>query len=218
MAVNILRVHRRDEGAAAFAAALAGFAWAAGMLLPSPARASFAEDASGSETVKLDGARSQLGFTVRVLWLVGVSGHFGKVDGTVHVDRFRNQISVDARIDVDAVKMDNKRYEEWVKSSEFFDVAAHPTIEFKSEPFPQPRLRKGGELSGMLTLRGVRQPVTFQLQPAACERPAYDCPIEVEGTIRRSEFDMHSRRGTLSDKVELQFSVYAVAPRETKNP
>ncbi|HEY0233389.1 MAG TPA: YceI family protein [Dokdonella sp.] len=215
--MSLLRVHRRDDGGAAVAAALAGFAFVAGMLLPTPTRASFAEDA-GSETVRLDGERSQLGFTVRVLWLVGVSGRFGKVDGTVHVDRFRNQISVDARIDVDAVKMDNKRYEDWVKSSEFFDVAAHPTIEFKSEPFPQPRLRKGGDLSGMLTLRGIRQPVTFQLQPAACERPAYECPIEVAGTIRRSEFDMHSRRGTLSDKVELQFSVYAIAPGAPKDP
>jgi len=217
VAVNRLRVHRRDDSAAAFAAALAGFVFVAGMLLPTSARASFAEDA-GSETVKLDGARSQLGFTVRVLWLVGVSGRFGKVDGTVHVDRFSNQLSVDARIDVDAVKMDNKRYEEWVKSAEFFDVAAHPTIEFKSEPFPQPRLRKGGDMSGMLTLRGIRQPVTFQLQPSTCERPAYDCPIEVAGTIRRSEFDMHSRRGTLSDKVELQFSVYAIPPGEPKDP
>lgn len=217
MAVSRVRSHCRCDGAASLAAALAGFAFAAGALLPAPAHASFADD-SGSESVKLDGARSEVGFTVKVLWLVGVSGRFGKVDGTVHVDRFRNEISVDARIDVDAVKMDNHRYEDWVKSSEFFDVARHPSIEFKSEAFPQSRLRKGGDLSGMLTLRGIRQPVTFQLQPAACERPAYDCPIEVAGTIRRSEFDMRSRRGTLSDKVELEFSVFAIPPGESKDP
>ncbi|MEP7044897.1 MAG: YceI family protein [Dokdonella sp.] len=209
--------HPRRGGASTFAGRLAGVAFAACVTLTSPAQANFADDA-GSETVKLDGARSQVGFTVKVLWLVGVRGRFGKVDGTVYIDRFRNQISVDARIDVDAVSMDNKRYEDWVKSSEFFDVAKHPQIEFKSESFPQSRLRRGGELSGILTLRDVRQPVTFQLQPATCDRPAYECPIEVAGTIRRSEFDMRSRRGTLSDKVELQFSVYAIPPGETKDP
>ena len=189
----------------------AGCALALGLALPAHAYAAFADE-SPVDDVKLDGARSHVGFTVKVVWLVGVSGRFDKVDGTVHVDRFRNQISVDARIDVDSVGMSNKTYEDWVKSPEFFDAAKYPLIEFASESFPQSRLRKGGDLPGMLTLRGVREPVTFALQPSECERPAYDCPIEVTGVIRRSEFAMRSRRATLSDKVELQFSVFAVAP------
>lgn len=185
--------------------------------LPPIAHATFADD-TGTDSVNLDSARSHVGFTVKVIWLVGISGQFGKVDGTVHVDRFRSQVSVDARIDVDAVSMSSKSYEDWVKSPEFFDVAKYPQIEFRSEPFPQARLRRGGDLPGMLTIRGIRQPVKFQLQPSACERPAYDCPIEVEGVIRRSEFEMRSRRGTLSDKVELQFSVYAIPPAAPNDP
>lgn len=181
----------------------------AGALAPREARAAFI-DANGGDAVELDTARSTGGFTVKVMWLVGVSGRFGKVQGTVHVDPFRNQVSVDARVDVNAVNMGNHTYENWVKSAEFFDAEHFPQIEFNSEPFPQTRLARGGELHGWLTLRGVRQPVSFDLQPAACERPAYDCPIEVKGFIRRSEFDMRSRRGTLSDKVELSFSVFAV--------
>lgn len=164
-----------------------------------------------SDTVKLDGARSRVGFSVKLLWLVNVSGRFGEVHGKVRVDRFRSQVSVDARLDVDAIRMNSKNYEEWVKSPEFFDAARHPRIEFVSDAIPQERLRKGGELPGHLSVRGIRKPVRFELLPSACDRPAYDCPIEVEGTIRRSDFDMRSRRGTLSDKVELEFSVYAQA-------
>lgn len=167
----------------------------------------------GDETVRLDSERSRVDFKVKVLWLVGVEGRFGKMHGTVQVDRFRSQISVDARIDVDAIHMNSKNYENWVKSPEFFDAEKHPQIEFTSEPIPQERLRKGGELPGTLTVRGVRHEVSFRMRPSDCERPAFDCPIQVEGAIRRSDFGMRSRRGTLSDKVELAFSVYALPPR-----
>ena len=172
-----------------------------------------ASDPAPDGIIRLDASRSDVGFRVKVMWLLGVRGHFGKVDGIVRLDPFRNELRVDARIDVASVHMGSSSYEEWVKSPEFFDVAAHPQIEFTSDAFPRARLRAGGELPGELTVRGVRQPVQFDLQPAECERPAYDCPIRVAGTIRRSMFGMGSHRGTLSDKVELDFTVYAVPPQ-----
>lgn len=178
-------------------------------LLAAMLSAAHAAASGDDEAVHLDSERSRVDFKVKVLWLVGVEGRFGKVHGVVQVDRFRSQISVDARIDVDAIRMNSKNYENWVKSPEFFDAERHPQIEFASEAIPQERLRKGGELPGTLTVRGVRQAVSFRMQPSSCEKPAYDCPIEVEGAIRRSDFGMRSRRGTLSDKVELAFSVYA---------
>lgn len=174
--------------------------------LPAAARA------ADAGTVQLDGTRSRGGFTVRLMWLVGVDGRFGRIDGEVRIDRFRDQFSVDAHVDAASVAMDSHRIEDWVKSAEFFDAARHPRIEFGSEAIPRRRLHAGGDLPGWLTIRGIRRPVLFQLQPAACERAAYDCPIVVAGTIRRTEFGMHSRRGTLADKVQLNFSIYAVQP------
>jgi polyisoprenoid-binding protein YceI len=168
--------------------------------------------------VQLDSSRSQAQFGVKVVWLVSVHGRFGKVQGTVDVDRFRNFASVDARIDANAVEMSSRNYEEWVKSDEFFDVAEHPEIRFVSESFPLQRLRKGGQLSGTLTIRGTAQPATFNLAAAACEHPAYDCPIIVTGSIKRSAFGMRSRRGALSDKVDLRFEVFAIPSAERLNP
>ena len=168
-------------------------------------------DSSATDVVvmQLDSARSRVGFTARVVWLIRVSGHFGKVHGSVRLDRFRNQIRVDARIDANGVSMDNRLYEDWVKSPEFFDVAQYPQIEFSSDAIPRVRLRDGGELPGVLTLRGIRQRVLFTLQRSTCDRPGYDCPIEASGVIRRSAFAMHARRGAVGDKVTLHFSVYA---------
>jgi polyisoprenoid-binding protein YceI len=163
------------------------------------------------ERVELDALRSHVEFRVKVMWLVGVRGQFGAVHGVVDVDRFRSQAVVDARIDTDSVRMNVRGYEDWVKSPEFFDVAAHPQIRFVSEPFPLQRLHKGGDLPGTLTLRGVSQPIRLVLQAAACERPGYDCPIVATGAISRSPFGMRSRLGTLSDRVELRFDVFAKA-------
>ena len=189
------------------------------LLAAAACAASFAHaDEARSDRVELDSQRSHAEFGVKVMWLVTVHGRFGKVRGVVDVDRFRNQAVVDARIDANAVEMGTRAYEEWVKSDEFFDVAAYPDIHFVSESFPLQRLRRGGELSGTLTIRGVEQPETFKLEAADCEHPAYDCPIIVSGSIRRSAFGMHSRRGALSDKVELHFEVYAIPATERLNP
>lgn len=182
--------------------------------MPRFAGAAIAESDS-ADTLQLDSARSQVNFRVKALWLLNVGGRFGKVNGSVRLDRFRNQISVDAHIDVNAISMSSTSQEDWVKSSEFFDVAHYPQIDFTSEPFPRSRLREGGDLPGILTLRGISKPVRFSLRPSTCGRPAHDCPIEVEGIIRRSVFGMHSRHGTLSDRVELRLDVYAV---ETAQP
>lgn len=157
----------------------------------------------------LDDVRSRAEFRVKLMWLVGVHGEFGSVRGQVEIDRFRNRAVVDAHINAASVRMSSRGYEDWVKSSEFFDATAHPDIHFVSEPFSLQRLHRGGELPGVLTVRGVSAPVSFALTPSGCERPGYDCTIAAGGTISRSAFGMHSRLGLLSDKVELRFTIFA---------
>ena len=187
---------------------------AAAALFVGPARA----EESKVDRVELDSARSHATFGVKVMWLLPIHGRFGKVAGVVDVDRFRNFATVDARIDANAVEMSTKSYEDWVKSDEFFDVAHFPDIHFVSESFPLQRLRRGGHLSGTLTIRGVEQAETFDLEAADCDHPAYDCPIVVSGSIRRSAFGMRSRRGALSDKVDLHFEVFAIPSAERLSP
>jgi polyisoprenoid-binding protein YceI len=161
------------------------------------------------DRIELDESRSHVEFRVKVMWLIGVSGQFRAMRGAVDVDRFRSQAVVDARIEAGSVRMNTRGYEDWVKSQEFFDVATHPEIHFVSEPFPLQRLRKGGDLPGTLTLRGVDEPIRLVLEEAACDRPGYDCAIVASGAISRSPFGMRSRLGTLSDRVELRFEVFA---------
>ena len=171
--------------------------------------------AHAGDSVELDSTRSRADFRVKVIWLVGIHGSFGSVHGDVTIDPFRSEAIVDARIDANSVHMHVRGYEDWVKSPEFFDAKAHPQIRFVSEPFPLQRLHNGGELPGTLTLRGVSQAVRFELAPATCARPGYDCAIAAAATISRVPFGMRSRLGTLSEKVDLGLSVY-LAPADNR--
>ena len=172
-------------------------------------------DQSSRDVQTLDPARSLAEFEVRVMWLIPVHGRFGTLQGTISIDRFHGSASVDARIDVNAVHMRSASNEAWVKSAEFFDATHYPQIQFASDPFPLTRLKSGGRIAGALTIRGATRRARFELTASECpEAVAHACPVEATGTIRRSDFGMRSRRGALSDKVQLGFSVYVLPGAE----
>jgi polyisoprenoid-binding protein YceI len=165
-----------------------------------------------TETLSLDSAHSSAAFSVKVLWMFGVDGQFGSVHGQVAINRSSGEATVDARIDANDVSMRRESAISWVKSAEFFDVEHYPEIHFRSDAFPLSRLHAGGALPGALTMRGTTQTVMFDVQPSSCERAAIDCPVEAAGTVHRSDFGMRTRRATLSDKVELSFSIRMSGP------
>lgn len=165
-----------------------------------------------NEILLLDEARSSATFSVKVLWMVDVEGQFGNVHGKVEIDRFRSRAVVDARIDANAVNMRRQGAENWVKSEEFFNVATYPEVHFVSSTFPLSTLISGGQLPGTLTLRGIANPIVFTLLPSGCSRPGFDCSLEAIGVIKRSSFGMRSRKGTLSDRVELHLNIRAQEP------
>ncbi|MBU6199880.1 MAG: YceI family protein [Xanthomonadaceae bacterium] len=170
------------------------------------------------EMLALDAARSQASFSVKVLWLIPLHGDFGKVQGTLDIDRFRGTARVDAHIDTDDLRMRSRNYQTWAKSPEFFDARRYPQIHFVSDDFPLVRLSAGGALAGTLTLRGVAKPVRFRMLPSECARPLSGaCAVRAEGDIRRGDFGMHSRRGTLTDKVALRLHIF-VSPAPSPPP
>ncbi len=165
--------------------------------------------AHADEIYDLDAVRSRAEFDVKVMWLVGVRGEFGAVQGTLTVDRFHGTAKVDADIDTNNLHMRTHGYETWAKSGEFFDSEHFPIIHFSSDAFPLDRLARGGAIEGMLTLRGVERPMHLQIAEADCADPLHGaCPVDAYGSIHRSEFGMQSRRGALSDKVQLRLSAF----------
>ncbi|MEO8803607.1 MAG: YceI family protein [Rudaea sp.] len=171
-----------------------------------------------TEILELDPTHSQAGFEVKVLWLLGLHGQFGAVRGSVSVDRFHGTAVVDARINANDLRMRSSNYADWARSVEFFDAQHYPQIRFVSESFPLARMQHGGEVYGILTIRGITKRVRFTLRPSACAHPLKaSCAVRADGKIQRSDFGMHSRRGTLADKVGLQLSIF-VNPAPASTP
>lgn len=169
--------------------------------------------AQAVQTWELDAARSHATFEVKILYLIGLHGEFGSVHGTLRVDRASGLATVDATIDTNAVHMRSRRYENWTKSAEFFDAQHFPQIHFASSSFALARLAEGGRIEGTLTIRGMRRPAAFDIAPPECDAPLRGaCAVAASGTIRRSEFGMHSRRATLSDKVDLSLTIFVRPP------
>lgn len=157
-----------------------------------------------------DPARSEAGFSVRMRWLQKFTGRFSRFRGEVRtLGDGRGQVE----LEIDATSLDmgtRARATEWALSDEFFDAANHPVIVFVSEPFPLTLATEGGELAGELSLRGVTRRVGFEMLAAECDRPGRDCPVRVDGVVKRTDFGMDAHRVAVQDKVNLDFSVHFV--------
>ena len=152
---------------------------------------------------RIDPARSDAEFGVRLLWLQTISGRFTQIAGEVKLDR-HGLATVDARIAASSIQMTSDRLRRWVMAPDFFDTVQYPTIRFLSQPITFSMLTTGGVLQGQLTLRGVTQPMRFELQPAHCMPSVQQtCLIEARGSLSRSAFGMISHRTALSDQVQL---------------
>jgi polyisoprenoid-binding protein YceI len=160
----------------------------------------------------LDPSRSTAQFRVRLFGLVPLSGDFTALAGALAFDPARETAVVDAILRSDALRMGNASHAAWARSDEFFDAAAHPEIVYQSAPIPRAVLRDGGLVEGLLTLRGITRRVTLRIEGGACDPALHsECEVEVSGRVRRSDYGMSSRRGTISDWVGLRLRIVANA-------
>lgn len=119
---------------------------------------------ASAQTWKIDGAHSTARFVVRHMMVSNVHGSFGKVEGTVVYDgKDLSNVKADATIDTSTITTNNEKRDAHLKSPDFFDVAANPTITFKSK-----RAEAVGngrfKLVGDLTMRGKTKEVVLDVE------------------------------------------------------
>ena len=141
-------------------AALAGVA----LLVPSLSQAA---------TWKSDPKHASVQFAVRHLMVATVRGTFDKFDVTATIDENDiSQSSVEATIEVASVNTRNEKRDNHLRSADFFDVAKHPTITFKSKAVEKIQDHTY-KVIGDLTLMGVTQEVVLNVSgsPKAIQDP-----------------------------------------------
>jgi polyisoprenoid-binding protein YceI len=151
------------------------------------------------------GKQTQVSFSVSIFGLFNKKGSFQDVKGTLTLAG--EQARVSAVIKVSSATMKSQADAELLKSPAYFDAKNHPNIVFRSELFEVQRLLNGGALPGQLSLRGVTRSQLFEVQPLACERrlpdPIWGCGFVVSGSLQRSDYGMHARKGIVGDAVKL---------------
>lgn len=127
---------------------------AAVVLLSGPALA--------AETYYFDQGHTEVHFTWSHAGVSMQHGEFTKLDGklTLDPDNVGNSV-IDVTIDANSLDSGYKALDDHLKGADFFDVAAYPTITFKSTS-----VKRTGEdtadIVGDLTIHGVTKPVTLQ--------------------------------------------------------
>lgn len=152
-------------------------------------------------------------FEVNHLGFSTQRGRFNKSAGKISLDTAAKSGNVELTIDSASIDMGIDKWDEHMKSPDFFNAAKHPTITFKSSKINF----DGDKLSsaeGDLTLLGVTKPVTLALSGFRCgEHPMLKkivCGVDASTTIKRSDFGMKYGIPAIGDEVKLLVPVEAI--------
>lgn len=106
----------------------------------------------------IDPTHSNVTFSVKHLMVATVRGRFPDVSGTIEYDPTAASVAVP--IDVTAIDTGTEQRDGHLRSADFFDVANHPTMTFRST-----RIEVTGDaqakIHGDLTIRGTTRPVVL---------------------------------------------------------
>jgi polyisoprenoid-binding protein YceI len=172
-----------------------------------------------------DKGHSNVDFTIRHMMVSNVRGSFSAFDGTLNFDPANPAAAaVDVTIQVDSINTGVADRDAHLKSPDFFDVAAYPTITFKSTDI-QVTGDNTAKVTGDLTIRDVTKAVTLDVEflgqansPFGDVRGGFDA----SGKINREDFGLtwnHALEagGVLVGKdVKIQLAVEVIKVTETQ--
>jgi polyisoprenoid-binding protein YceI len=156
---------------------------------------------------RLQPAASTIVFHLRAIGFIQINGTAQAAGSIVVTGEFAG---IDVTVDLGGLRMSRESYRDWALSAEFFDAAAHPQLRFVAAAVPLERLRHGGLIDGMLTVRGITRSVRFRLPADGCALAAAPCKVRAEGELSRREFGMKSRRMTLGDRIGVALDLQLV--------
>ena len=166
----------------------------------------------------IDPMHSEIGFSVRHLMVSKVRGKFTRFGGVIETGERPEDSRVTATIDLDSVDTGAPDRDEHLRSADFFEVATHPTMTYRSTGVRVDR-DDGYALEGELTLKGVTRSVSLQLEVGGFGPDPFGgvrAGFTASGEIRRSDFGVAFNPVTeaggvvVGDKVQLHLEIEAI--------
>jgi polyisoprenoid-binding protein YceI len=176
-----------------------------------------ASPALAAETYTFDKGHTTVGFQVRHI-VTNVGGRFRDFAGTIQIDRAKPESSsVEFTIQAASIDTSEAKRDEHLKSPDFFDVANHPTITFKSTAV-KPTGKDTYAVTGDFTMRGVTKQITLPVTVLGEAKDPWGnekIGFETGTTINRKEYGINWSKtldngGLLvGDEVKVQIAVEA---------
>ena len=166
----------------------------------------------------IDPMHSEIGFSARHLMVSKVRGKFTRFGGVIETGERPEDSRVTATIDLDSVDTGAPDRDEHLRSPDFFEVATHPTMTYRSTGVRVDR-DDGYALEGELTLKGVTRSVSLQLEVGGFGPDPFGgvrAGFTASGEIRRSDFGVAFNPVTeaggvvVGDKVQLHLEIEAI--------
>jgi polyisoprenoid-binding protein YceI len=168
--------------------------------------------ALAAESYTIDPNHTLPVFEVNHLGFTTQRGRFDKTSGKVQLDRVKKTGVVDWTIDAVSLDMGQEKWNEHLKSPDFFNVAQFPTITYHADKL----LFKGDvpiAAEGTLTLLGVAKPLKVAIQRFTCGTNPMNqkllCAADIEARLKRSDFGMTKYLPAVGDDITVHVPVEA---------
>lgn len=173
------------------------------------------EVASG--TYKLDPSHTDVLVQWSHMGFSNPSAHFGQADGTLVYDAADvTKSSVEVTLPLSGLNSFTAKFDEHLKSADFFDAAKFPTATFKSTKVEAAGANKL-TVTGDLTVKGTTKPVTLDVTiNGAGEHPMMKVPsvgFDATTTLKRSDFGVGAYAPAVSDEVKVRITTEASIPK-----
>ena len=181
-----------------------------------------AEAAAAGTIWSIDPSQSTIGFSIKHMAFATVHGRFGGFRGTIRFDDDRPQdASVEVHIDAASIDTGISKRDAHLRSADFFDVAAYPTIAFRSTHVEPVSPLRGDRwlLVGDLTMHGVTRSVELAVELTGGGPGLWDVEVAsfaATATISRKDFgiglNLPLEKGELAigDEVKVVIDVQVV--------
>jgi polyisoprenoid-binding protein YceI len=169
-------------------------------------------------TYALDPGHTSVEFVARHLMISKVRGKFTDVSGAVVIGETPEDSSVEATIAVASVNSGEPARDEHLRSADFFDAAAYPTISFRSTKVEH-GTGEHWKVTGDLTVRDVTRPVVLDVEfegatttPFGDNRIGFSASTEVNREDWGLTWNVAIETGgvVVGKKVRLEFAVEAI--------
>ncbi|WP_224743958.1 MULTISPECIES: YceI family protein [Lysobacter] len=144
------------------------------------------------------------------------SMHFGQADGVLVYDADNVAASsVQVTLPLSSMNSFTAKFDEHLRSADFFDAAKFPSASFKStqvEAAGEGRLKVTGEL----TIKGITKPVVLDVTLNKVGENMMKQPtigFDAVTTIKRTDFDVGMYAPAVSDEVRIRITTEASVPK-----